>query len=83
MTWLSLYEIKVTAEDHPPTPGEIAQCKAELDPNSTVDPDVACPPESHIVWAARHPLRNSIVVLVVLLILGYDTIILNRHLRTR
>ena len=45
--------------------------------------DVACPPESHIVWAARHPLRNSIVVLVVLLILGYDTIILNRHLRTR
>ena len=83
MTWLALYEIKVIAENNTPTQTAIAQCKAELDPNSTVDPDVACPPESHIVWAARHPLRNSIVVLVVLLILGYDTIILNRHLRTR
>ena len=49
-----------------------------------VDPDVAGPPDAHIVWAARHPLRNSIVVLVVLLmILGYDTVILNRYLRTR
>jgi hypothetical protein len=83
MTWLALYEIKVIAEDNPPTQTEIAECKSGLDPNSAVDPDVACPPEAHIVRAARHPLRNSIVVLVVLLILGYDTIILNRYLRTR
>ena len=82
MTWLALYEIKVIAEDNPPTQTEIAECKAELDPNSRVDPDVACPPTAHIVWAARHPLRNSIVVFVVLMILGYDTVILNRYLRT-
>ena len=83
MTWLALYEIKVVAKDNPPTQTEIAECKDELDPSSTVDPDVACPPTSHIVWAARHPLRNSIVVFVVLMILGYDTVILNRYLRTR
>jgi hypothetical protein len=83
MTWLSLYQIKVTAADHPPTQGEIAQCKAELDPNSTVDPDVACPPTAHVLWAARHPLRNAIVTFVVLMILGYDVIILNRVLQRR
>ncbi|HET7055446.1 MAG TPA: hypothetical protein VFI12_03235 [Thermomicrobiales bacterium] len=83
MTWLSLYQIKVTAADHPPTQGEIAQCKAELDPNSTVDPDVACPPTAHVLWAARHPLRNAIVTFVVLMILGYDVIILNRFLQPR
>jgi hypothetical protein len=83
MTWLSLYQIKVTAEDHPPTQGEIAQCKAELDPNSTVNPDVACPPTAHVKWVARHPLRNAIVTFVVLMILGYDVIILNRYLQPR
>ena len=83
MTWLALYEIKVIAEDNPPTQAAIAQCIAELDPDSGVDLDEACPRERHIIWAARHPLRNAIVVFVVLLILGYDTIILNRYLLTR
>ena len=81
LLWAALYQVKSTAEDNAPTPAETAQCIAALDPASQVDIDEACPTGADVKWAARHPLRNSTVVFVLLLVAGSITFLIDRNLR--
>ena len=81
LVWLTLYEIKVVAEDNAPTAAETAQCRADLDPASTADPTVACPAGADIIWAARNPLRNALAVFVLGWAAGSLALYLNRRLQ--
>jgi hypothetical protein len=77
MVWLTLYQIRAIATDHGPTPDEIAQCRAGLAPEQAAEWTEHCENEPEIIWAARHPLRNSLAVLALLLVAGYLTLLLN------
>jgi hypothetical protein len=81
LVWLTLYEIKVVAEDNAPTAAETAQCRADLDPGSEVDPGTVCPSGDDVIWAARHPVRNAVAVFVLGLFAGSLSIYLNRRLQ--
>ena len=82
MVWLTLYQIRTIAIDHAPTADEIAQCRAALSPDEAAEWTEHCETEPHIIWAARHPLRNSLVVLALLLVLGYAALVFNQVHRT-
>jgi hypothetical protein len=79
MVWLTLYEIKLIAENNAPTAAETAECIAALEPGA--DPAVECPTGADVIWAARNPLRNAAIVLVLCLVAGYIALRLNRRLR--
>jgi hypothetical protein len=81
MVWLTLFEIKSVAEDDAPTTAETAQCRAELDPASATDPEAACPSGPDIIWAARHPVRNAIAILLLSAATGVIALLLNSRLR--
>lgn len=81
MVWLTLYQIRTIAIDHGPTSDEIAQCRAGLSPDEAAEWIEHCETEAEIIWAARHPLRNSLAVLVLLLAVGYATLALNQRYR--
>lgn len=78
MVWLTLAQIRTIAIDHAPTLDEIAQCRAGLAPEEQADWTEHCETGADIIWAARHPLRNALAVLALLLTLGYATLFLNR-----
>ena len=71
LVWLTLWQIKSIAEDNVPTPAEHAQCLAELDPTTQTDLEEACPTEPDVIYAARHPVRNSIIIFALLVIGGF------------
>ena len=79
MVWLTLYQIRTIAIDHGPTLDEIAQCRAGLSPDEAAEWIEHCETEAEIIWAARHPLRNSLAVLVLLLIAGSAAVALHRR----
>jgi hypothetical protein len=79
MIWLTLYQIRTIAIDHGPTADEIAQCRAGLSPDEAAEWTEHCETEAEIIWAARHPLRNSLAVLVLLLITGSAAVALHRR----
>lgn len=81
MVWLTLYQIRTIAIDHGPTPDEIAQCRAALAPDEQPRWTEFCETEPEIIWAARHPHRNALAVLAILLATGYATLHLNQHNR--
>ena len=82
MVWLTLYQIRTIAIDHGPTPDEIAQCRAALSPEQAAEWTEHCETEPRIIWAARHPHRNALAVLILLLIVGYAALALNQAHRT-
>ena len=79
MVWWTLYEIKLIAEDNAPTAAETAQCIADLEPG--LDPANECPTGADVIWAARNPLRNAVIVFALGLTAGYIALDLNRRLR--
>ena len=81
MVWLTLAQIRSIAIDHAPTADEIAQCRAALAPQDQAAWTEHCETGAEIIWAARHPLRNALAVLFLLLVLGYATLILSRRTR--
>jgi hypothetical protein len=77
MVWLTLAQIRSIAIDHGPTQDEIAECRAGLPSDQQAEWTEHCETEPRIIWAARHPLRNSLGVLALLLVVGYLTLLLN------
>lgn len=82
IVWLTLYQIRTIAIDRGPTAGEVAECRAALSPDEAVEWTERCETEPHIIWVARHPLRNSLALLVLLLVVGYAALDLNRRYRS-
>jgi hypothetical protein len=79
MVWLTLAQIRTIAIGHGPTADEIAECRAELPNEQQAEWTEHCETEPRIIWAARHPLRNSLGVLALLLVAGYLTLLLNNR----
>ena len=81
LLWAALYQVKSAAEDNAPTAAETAQCIAELDAQNQANAEEACPTGPDMKWAAREPLRNSVVVFVLLVIAGCLTLLVDHKVR--
>lgn len=83
LVWLTFYEIKSIAEDNAPTQTETAECLANLDPNAQADPTEACPTDAEVIFAARHPTRNALVLGAIGFIVGYLTLAFHQSDRSQ
>ena len=71
MVYMTLSQIKKIAEDNVPTAAEHAQCLAEHDSANPASIEEACRTTPNVIFAARHPIRNTIIVGILLFLLGY------------
>lgn len=78
MVWFTLWQIQSIATDNARTPQEAAECIAGMPAGHQANVDEECSTEPEIIWAARHPVRNSAVVFALLLVVGYTYLVLNR-----
>ncbi len=78
MVWFTLWQIQTIAIENARTPAEAAECVAELPADQQTRADEECTTEPNIIWAARNPVRNSVVVFGLLLVIGYVYLLLNR-----
>lgn len=78
MVWFTLWQIKSIAIDNARTPEEAAQCIAELAPDQQANAADECSTEPNIIYAARNPVRNSLLVFALCLAIGYGYLVLNQ-----
>jgi hypothetical protein len=78
LTWLTLYEIRDTALHNRPDPDAHAACLAAHTGADAAAIDKACPNHAKVIFAARHPLRNALILLILLLVGGYCYLIFHR-----
>ncbi len=77
LVWATLWQIQTIAIDNARTPEEAAQCIAELPPDQQVNAAEECTTEPNIILAARNPVRNTIIVFALCLVIGYVYLLLN------
>jgi hypothetical protein len=78
LVWATLWQIKSIAIDNARTPEEAAACIAELPADQQALADEQCTTEPDVIWAARNPVRNAIIVFGLCLLIGYAYLLLNR-----
>jgi len=71
LVWWTLYEVKDVALHNTPDSAVHAACIAGFDATSGQSVDQACPPHAKVIFAARHPVRNAIIIFILLLGGGY------------
>lgn len=77
MVWFTLWQIQSIAIDHARTPEEAAQCIAELPEAEQANAGEHCSTEPNVIFAAQNPVRNTLVVFVLSLAVGYAYLVLN------
>jgi hypothetical protein len=75
---LTLHEIQSVALNNHPSSEAKAACIANRDPNSTKSVTVDCPDHSRVIFAAQNPVRNTVIVFVLLLVGGYLYLMFHR-----
>ena len=71
LVWMTLDQIRDIALENTTDPAEHAACIAAYDPASGQSIDEACPEHGKVIFAARNPIRNAIIIFVLLLGGGY------------
>jgi hypothetical protein len=77
MVWFTLWQIQSIAIENARTPDEAAQCVAELPESQQAEADDLCSTEPNVILAARNPVRNSLIVFGLCLVVGYLYLVLN------
>lgn len=78
LVWATLWQIQTIAIDNARTPEEAAQCVDELPSDQKVNALDKCSTEPNIILAARNPVRNTIMVFLLCMIVGYVYLLLNQ-----
>ena len=71
LVWMTLDQIRDIAIENKTDPAEHAACVAGFDPASGQSVEEACPEHNKVIFAARNPIRNAIIIFVLLLGGGY------------
>jgi hypothetical protein len=79
LVWAALWQIQTIAIDNARTPQEAAQCIAELPEEQVDQAGELCSTEPNIIFAARNPIRNSMIVFGFCLTVGFSYLVLNER----
>lgn len=71
LVWLTLDQIRDVAIENKTDPAEHAACIAAFDPASGQSLETACPEHGKVIFAARNPIRNALLIFTVLMVGGY------------
>ena len=77
MVWFTLWQIQTIAIDNARTPTEAAECMAQLPADQRANPGDQCSTEPNIIFVAQNPVRNTIIVFGLCLVIGYVYLVLN------
>ena len=78
LVWAALWQIQTIAIDNAKTSEEAAQCIADLPADQQVNADEECTTDPNIITTARNPVRNSLIVFVLCIVVGYVYLLLNQ-----